>query len=271
MSDLSIPTFHSPAPMLHSRFLPTPGETKHVVVMLHAFPFSSAMWQRMASHFQTLRQDTALMLIDFPGFGGSTPRAKWDFSSFSFELRGVIEQHTRKPVTLAGLSMGGYAVLEFYHLNSELVRAIVLSNTRADADSEKERNDRAAFAEDVLARGPDAAIERLYANFVTEATAPEIAGDIRKWMLEANPTAMASALNAMANRHDSSDLLSLITVPSLVIASDHDRVMRTTTMRRMASELADPTFIEIKGAAHLSAVEKPLEWATALSNFLDRV
>ncbi len=271
MSGHSIPHFNNPSLVLNARFLPTAGTAKHVVVLLHAFPFSCAMWKRMADHVQTLRQDTALLLVDFPGFGGSTPRVKWDFSSFSLELRDVIERHTRKSVTMAGLSMGGYAALEFYHINSDLVRAIVLSNTRADADSEKEQHDRASFAEDVLARGPEVAIERLYANFVTPETALEIAGDIRKWMLEANPTAMASALNAMANRHDSRDMLPLVTVPSLVIASDRDRVMRTTVMRKMASELEDPTFVEIKGAAHLSAVEKSLEWATVLSNFLDRV
>jgi 3-oxoadipate enol-lactonase len=269
MSGSSIPNFHNPSQVLYSRFLPTVGPTKHVVVLLHAFPFSSAMWQRVAEQLQSLRSDTALLLIDFPGFGSSTSRPQWDFSSFSLELRGVIEHHTRKPVTIAGLSMGGYAALEFARVNSDLVRAIVLSNTRAQADTEKEKLNRATFAEDVLARGPDTTIERLYANFVTSDTNPNIANDIRSWMLEANPVAITTALKAMANRRDSSVILPNITVPSLVIAGDRDRVTRTTVMRKMANELINASFIEIKGAAHLSAVEKPNEWATALAHFLD--
>ena len=271
MSGSSIPNFHSPSLMLHSRFLPTAGSTKHVVVLLHAFPFSGAMWQRMAEHFQSLRSDTALLLIDFPGFGDSLPRKQWDFSSFCLELRGVIEHHTRKPVIIAGLSMGGYAALEFARVNSDLVRAIVLSNTRAEADSEKGKLNRATFAEEVLAQGPDAAIRRLYANFVTADTNPIIANDIRSWMLEANPVAIATALKAMANRRDSRVILPNITVPSLLIASDRDRVTRSTAIRKMASELKDSSFVEIKGAAHLSAVEKPQEWAAALAHFLDRM
>jgi 3-oxoadipate enol-lactonase len=271
MSGSTIPNFHNPSQVLHSRFLPTAGHAKHVVVLLHAFPFSSKMWERMVKHFRSLRSDTALLLIDFPGFGASMPRVQWDFSSFSLELRGVIEHHTRKRVIIGGLSMGGYAALEFARVNSDLVRAIVLSNTRAEADSEKEKLHRATFAEDVLAREPDAAIERLYANFVTVDTDPEIASDVRSWMLEANPVAIATALKAMANRRDSSAMLPNVTVPSLLIASDRDRVTRSTAMRKMASELKDSSFVEIKGASHLSAVEKPREWAAALAHFLDRM
>ncbi len=271
MSGPSILNFNNPSLAINSRFLPTVGATNHVVVLLHAFPFSSRMWERMAEHLRSLRDDTALLLIDLPGFGESALRTQWDFSSFSLELRGVIEHHTRKPVTIAGLSMGGYAALEFSRVNSDIVRAIVLSNTRAEADSVKEKLNRAAFAEDTLVRGPVVAIERLYDNFVIEETDNKIASDIYDWILEANPAAIAAALKTMGNRRDSSPLLPKITVPSLIIASAHDRVTRTTTMKTMAKELANSSFIEIKDAAHLSAVEKPKEWAAALANFLDRV
>ncbi len=270
MSGLSIPNFHNPSMVLHSRFLPTVVPAKNVVVLLHAFPFSSTMWERAAGHLQSLRSDTAVLLIDFPGFGGSSQRTQWDFSSFSLELRGMIEHHTRKPVIIAGLSMGGYAALEFYHLNADFVKGIVLSNTRAEADAMKEQLNRAAFAKESLIRGAEVALERLYPNFVTSTTDPQIANDIRRWILGANPAAIASALNTMANRLDSRDTLSHIVVPSLVIASDSDRVTRTTSMRKMSNAMPNSSFIEIKNSAHLSAVEKPQEWAATLAGFLDR-
>ena len=256
MSGLSIPNFNELSQRLNSRFLPTA---------------SSAMWRRMAEHLQSLRNDTALLLVDFPCFGGSAPRPQWDFSSLALELRGVIEHHTRKPVTIAGLSMGGYAAFEFYRVNSDLVRAMVLSNTRAAADTEKEKLNRAEFAEEAIARGSEVAIKRLYSNFVTPETDPIIAHDIRRWMLEANPLAIAAALKSMAVRRDSSALLPAIRIPSLIIASDRDQVTRTTMMKKMSRELSNSSFVEITGAAHLSAVEKPREWAAALANFLDRV
>jgi len=229
------------------------------------------MWDRMAGELQSLRDDTALLLIDFPGFGGSLLRPKWNLAMLPVELRGIIEQHTRKPVTIAGLSMGGYAAFEFFRTNGDLVRGLVLSNTKAEADSEVEKRGRATFADDALARGPEAAIDRLYSNFVTPETEPEIAIDIRNWIMDANPAAIAAALNAMAEREDSRDLLPLLTIPSLVISGERDVMMRTTNMRAMAGALEDSSFVEIKGAAHLTAVERPREWAEALASFLDRV
>jgi 3-oxoadipate enol-lactonase len=271
MSGFSIPNFQNPSLALNSRFLPTAVVTKHVVVLLHAFPFSSEMWLGMINHFQSLRTDTAFLLIDFPGFGRSAPRPHWEFPSLGIELRGIIEHHTRKPVVLAGLSMGGYAALEFFHMNADIIRGMVLSNTRAEADSLKEMLNRAEFAEDARARGAIAALERVYPNFVTQKTDSGIAEQIRNWILETDPGALAAAQKAMADRIDSYDTLPHITVPTLVIASDQDRVTRTTSLRRMASAIPSSSFVEIKGAAHLSAVEKPKEWAAALAEFLDRV
>jgi 3-oxoadipate enol-lactonase len=256
---------------LHSRFLPSAAKAEHTVVLLHAFPLSSIMWERMASELQSLRDDTALLLIDFPGFGGSAARAKWNLAMLPVELRATIERHTRKPVTIAGLSMGGYAAFDFFRMNAGLVRALVLSNTRAEADSEEEKRGRSQFAEDVLSRGPEAAIDRLYSNFVTPDTEPEIAIDIRNWIMEAKPEAIAAALHAMGERENSRDLLTLITIPSLVISGERDVMMRTTNMRAMAAALEDSSFVEIKSAAHLTAVERPREWAEALASFLDRV
>jgi len=257
--------------VLHSRFLPSAAKPDHTVVLLHAFPLSSVMWERMAQELQSLRDDTALLLIDFPGFGESPEREKWNLATLPVELRGIIERHTRKPVTIAGLSLGGYAAFEFFRMNPDLVRGLVLSNTRAEADSEEEKRGRATFAEDALARGPEAAIDRLYSNFVTPETEPEIAIDIRNWIMEAKPPAIAACLNAMAERDDSRSVLSLITIPSLVISGERDVMMRTTNMRAMASALEDSSFVEIKSAAHLTAVERPREWAEALASFLDRL
>src|SRR5437867_1834678 len=108
--------------MLQSRFLPSSNTTKHFVVLLHAFPLSSMMWERMSAHLQSLRDDVALLLIDFPGFGDSLQDANWGMASASNEIRAIIQRHTKEKIIVAGLSMGGYAVFEFYRMNPGLVR-----------------------------------------------------------------------------------------------------------------------------------------------------
>ena len=256
---------------LNTRFLPSASRSEYVVLLLHAFPLSSVMWERMAAELQSLRDDTALLMVDFPGFGGSRIRPNWDLRSVASELRGILERHTRIRPVIAGVSLGGYVAFEFFRMNTDLVRGLVLSNTRAEADSEDEKQKREVFAEDALARGADAAIERLYSNFVSERTEPSIAIDFREWISQAKPEAIATALRAMARRTDSRELLPLITVPTLVISGERDVMMRTTTMRQMASKIEDASLVEIPDAAHISAAEKPREWAEALASFLERV
>ncbi len=225
----------------------------------------------MAEHLILLRHDTTLLFIDFPGFGDSPVCPQWDFPSFSLELRSTIERYTRKPVILGGLSMGGYAALEFFRQNPDIVCGIVLSNTRAESDSAREQTNRAEFANDALAHGSSAALDRLYTNFVTPSTSAQVATNIRRWILEASPVAIVAALKAMAGRNDSRAMLKNIIVPTLVIASENDRVTRTTSLRKLGSSLPNASFIEIQGAAHLSSVEKPKEWAEALADFLELV
>jgi len=229
------------------------------------------MWEPMAAELESFRDDTALVAIDFPGFGASSLRPAWSLAAISTEIRTEAERYTKQPVTVAGLSMGGYAAFEFLRANPGLTRALVLSNTRAEADSEEEKQHRNVFAEDARRRGPDAAMDRLYSNFVTPETAPAIAIEIRSWIMEADPEAIAAALDAMAQRNDSRDLLPLVTVPSLVISGGRDVMMRTTSMRAMAARLEDASFVEIPTAAHLTAVEEPRAWAQALASFLERL
>ena len=264
--------------MLNSRLLPaTAGRlingpnTQHFVVLLHAFPLSSTMWDRMADEFEELRDDTTFLLIDLPGFGDSPRQPDWTMQRIALPICQEIRHYTRERVVLGGLSMGGYAAFAFYSEYPNMLRGLVLSNTKADADTESAKHDREIFASDALARGSEAATHRLYSKFVTEETDPEIAIDIRTWMDEAHPEAIADALHAMAARPDSTDLLRLISIPSLVISGSRDEIIPAADMRRVAVRLQDAAYVEIKGAAHLTAAERPKEWAEALGSFLDRI
>ena len=256
--------------MLNSRLLPSADDTEHFVVLLHAFPVHSAMWDTMAVELEMIRDDTTVLLIDFPGFGDSPIQENWTMKSVAKEIRDAIIHHTPDRVVLGGLSMGGYAALAFFREYPTMLRGLILSNTRAEADTDEAKAYRAELAKDALARGADAAIERLYSKFVTEDTDPEIAIDIRSWMSEANPKAIAAALGAMSSREDSTDLLRLISIPTLVISGSEDESIPASVVRQMAQQLQGATYVEFEGAAHLTAAERPLEWAEALASFLDR-
>jgi 3-oxoadipate enol-lactonase len=257
--------------MLGSRLFPSPGPSQYFVVLLPAFPLSNKMWESAVEAFEDLRDDTSFLVIDFPGFGDSPMQSSWTMQSVAGEIRTEIIKHTKGRVVLGGLSMGGYEAFAFYREYSSMLNGLVLSNTKPQADNDAMKRYRESFALDALKRGPESAIERLYSKFVTENTDPAIAIDIQNWIREASGDAIASALKAMANRADSSDLLRLISIPSLVISSTEDKIIPDTDMQTMAMQLQDSTYIEMKGASHLTAAERPQEWAEALASFLDRL
>jgi len=96
------------------------------IVLLHAFPLSHEIW-----HEINLPEQYQLVLPDFPGFGLSPlPPSQ---ISLSDAAQGLCKHLTEKgidgPVTLGGISMGGYWALEFIRQYPEKVNALMLIST----------------------------------------------------------------------------------------------------------------------------------------------
>lgn len=257
--------------MLNAAVFPSSAPTKYHVVLLHAFPLSSTMWEAMIAEFEDLRDDTTFIAFDFPGFGTSAAQENWSLAALANDIAAKTRTITTNRVVVAGLSMGGYAALALYRQVPGMVRGLVLANTRAAADTDVAKRGRQIFATDARKRGAEAAIERLYSGFVTEATDPDTAVEIHRWICQAQGDAIAEALAAMAAREDSTDLLRLVTVPSLLITGSRDTVILPEEMRDMAKQLRDSTLMTFDGAAHLTCVERPREWAEALASYLERL
>jgi 3-oxoadipate enol-lactonase len=256
--------------MLSYRLFASSVRAENTIVLLHAFPLSSAMWEGAVASLQLLRDDVEIVLVDLPGYGESDVRVGWSMSEAAEAVREVIQSVTKNKVILGGLSMGGYVAFEFYRQFGAMLKGLILCDTKAEEDTEAQKRLRTQFAADAMKRGAPAAIERLYNGFVSEHTEPEIAVAITSWMEDAKPEAISAALLAMRDRADSVDLLPLISLPVLVVVGEHDSTCTPTAMRDMSAKIANSSFAEISGARHLSAVEAPDEWAEIVSSFLDR-
>ena len=167
--------------------------------------------------------------------------------------------------------MGGYVAFEFWKLHTSMLSALVLSNTKAAADTSSAKEDRLKFALDAEERGTIAAQERMMPKFVVPSIAeshPEIPQKFSKWIEEANPLAVAAAQRAMAERSDFTDKLAEIKVPTLIIASDHDAFGTIAEADKIAKAIPESSFTTIQGAGHISPVDKPEEWANAVGEFI---
>lgn len=237
----------------------------HTLVLIHAFPLSGEMWRETVSR---LKEDSLrIIAAELPGFG-KAPTAPWTMEEAAEEIYQYAQQEDLSNLVLCGLSMGGYVALTFYRKYPDIVEALVLADTKAAADTPEAREQRFVFAKDALARGAVAAEERMLSKMTAPGADSRVVDLVRSWFQAAQPEAIANALHAMADRSDSTELLPLINVPTLVIAGEHDAITSANEMQGMAAAIQGSKFVVIPDAGHLSAVEKPSEFAGAIHGFL---
>jgi pimeloyl-ACP methyl ester carboxylesterase len=174
-----------------------------------------------------------------------------------------------EPITLAGLSMGGYIALAFWRRHRQRLGKLVLCDTRAAADTPEAAKNRHTLAARVLSEGShvaaDAMLPKLFAA-ETPKTNPEIVAKTRQVIVDTLPTSIAAALRGMAQRPDMRAELPNINVPTLVICGAEDAITPPDEMQSMAAAMPQASYVEIAGAGHMAPLERPEETARSMTN-----
>jgi 3-oxoadipate enol-lactonase len=102
----------------------------------------------------------------------------------------------------------------------------------------------------------------------TQTSDPHVAHEVRAWALETPGEAVADALEALRTRPDSRPTLSTITVPTLVIVGVEDTLTPPPAARLIADGVIGASLVEVPAAGHLSNVEQPAAFDTALHRWL---
>jgi 3-oxoadipate enol-lactonase len=168
--------------------------------------------------------------------------------------------------------MGGYVAFACLTLFPERISALVLANTRPDPDSEDVKEMRRETARRVAEEGvevlPKLQMERLLAPGTLE-NEEDVVQTVRAMILESSPDGVVAALGAMRERPDSTNLLSKINVPTLVLGGAEDALSTPEVMGEMAGKIPNSRHLTLEGAGHLSNLEAPKEFNAALKDFLD--
>lgn len=239
------------------------------VVLLHGFPLDGSMWDAQR---RQLGADYRVIVPDLRGFGrsGVTPGTV-SMARMADDVAQLLEQlQVDGPVVLAGLSMGGYIAWQFWRRHLQQLAALVLVNTRADADAPEAARGRLMTANRLLEEGTDAVAQSMAQRVLGRATqsqSPELVSRWRECMRRQPAEGMAAALRGMAERDDFTARLPEVNVPALVVAGQQDVITPAESMRKMAARLPRATYVEIAGAGHLTPVEQAGEVTRALQVF----
>ena len=72
----------------------------------------------------------------------------------------------------------------------------------------------------------------------------------------------------MAGRTDTTHNLSKISIPTLIICGDEDKLSPPDIMKSMADKIKDSEFVLIKDAGHMTPIEKPQAVNKSIKDFL---
>lgn len=240
------------------------------VVLLHAFPLSSAMWEPQREALKGLRT----LAVDLRGFGGTPPSAPWFIEHAVDDLFETLTALAVDKAVLVGLSMGGYVALRAVEKFPARVRALVLCDTRAEADGNEAKLKRAAAVDFVRAHGT-AAFARPFLNDAlapkTLAEKPAVFEFLRGLAEQAAPEAVTAALAALAARADMLSALPRVTVPTCVLVGAQDKITPLAMAEILRSRVPGAELHVIPDAGHFSNVENPAAFNDRLVSFLSRL
>lgn len=240
------------------------------VVFIHAFPLNQTMWDEQLA---ALKNHCRTITVDLRGFGLSdAPPGPYSMDQMAADVRGLLSILNIDQAVLVGLSMGGYIALAFYRNYPDAVRAMVLADTRASADTHEARRRRinsAARAEKEGSRAIAEDMVPLLLGRTTINTRPSIVERVRG-MIQANqPEGIAGAQRGMSTRRDSTYILPGIHTPVLIIVGSEDQLTPPEEAESLRGGIPGARLRVIEDAGHLSNVEQPEHFNEALLGFIE--
>ncbi len=240
------------------------------IVFLHGFPLDHTMWNHQRAEFKSGHR---VIIPDLRGFGQSkaTTQAA-SLADHADDVAQILDRlHIKEPVTLCGLSMGGYIAFRFLEKYPARIAKLILCDTKSAADSPEAAQNRLTTAEKVLKEGSkvvaDAMVPKLFDADMKIRLKPAME-EVRQVILASPPETVAAALRAMAARPDSTPQLSGIRVPTLVIVGEHDVITPLDEMKTMSAAIPHAEFVVIPRAGHMSPLEQPAPVNAAIRKFL---
>lgn len=257
------------APFLHFTVRePRSGTAPRLtVVMSHSLGCDLSMWDLLAN---ALAAESRVICYDHRGHGGSdAPAGPYSMAELADDAERLLSELDAGPVVWIGLSMGGMVGQELALRHPQRVKALVIANASSGFDAAG----RAAWAqriEKVESEGVESIADMAMQRWFSEAFRHAQPAAVARWRRRVVSTTQAGYLgscHAVMN-HDTTARLAGIRVPTLVIAGALDEATPVSMSREIESRVPGARLVVIDAASHLSVLEQPDAFRTAVSRFL---
>jgi 3-oxoadipate enol-lactonase / 4-carboxymuconolactone decarboxylase len=236
-----------------------------VLILSHSIGTDHAMWdlqiENLLPHFQILRYDTR-------GHGASEATAdEYSIEMLSKDILALADSLEISQFAFCGLSLGGAIGQWVASQAPERVTHLVLANTSPQFVPRTNWETRiAAVRKGGMLAVVDVAMQRFFSPESLTKQNPHVAS-IRSVFLGTDPIGYVGCCAALRDMNHK-DLLGQIKAPTLVISGDRDVATPWSGHgERLAQEIPGAKALHL-AAAHLSNLERPHSFSTALLEFL---
>ncbi len=205
-------------------------------------------------------KETAVYALDLPGHGRSDPPARDNIPAYADAVIMFIDALGLQTVTLLGHSMGG-AIAQMVALRQQsAVKRLILLGTGALLP----------VSDMILGQivSDPAKTIHLVNKFSWARTAsPEMVMMGEKVLLQVDPHVLRADFVA-CDAFNATNQLEQITVPTLVISGDKDKMTPMENGRFLAKNIPNAQFSLIEGGGHMMALEQPDKAAALVVDFI---
>jgi 3-oxoadipate enol-lactonase len=239
------------------------------LVLLHPFPLDATYW---APQLAAPPAGWRLLAPDFRGFGtqgaGDAPAAGLD--DYARDVFAMLDARGIATAAVAGVSMGGYVAFAMLRHSPERIPALVLANTRMDADPPATRAGRQKML-DLIAREGSAGVARDMPKLLAETTErerPELPARLRAVIADTPAAGLEAAVRAMMARPDSTSTAAAFDGPALIVSGAEDALTPPALQQAMHAVMRHSRLEVIERAGHLASLERPDAFNPLLQRFL---
>jgi len=253
-----------------------PGDDAPVLVLLHAFPLSSVMWDRLVPELTP--HGLRVVRVDLPGLGRSTvppPEAgEPSVAAMADAVVAVLDERGIDRASVFGLSTGGYVALALARDHPDRLETLVLGSTTCWVTRPDLPGEREALAEELeRTRSLDPVLPGHDQGLgpTAHAEQPDLLDVTRGIVEAADPLGVAWVARALAARPDTSEVLETHPGRVLLVWGEED----TDTPPVVGEALRDlrppddrTLLVVVPRTGHLTGLEQPTTVAGHLAAYL---
>ncbi|MBK7579843.1 MAG: alpha/beta fold hydrolase [Myxococcales bacterium] len=240
------------------------------LLMIRGLARTSRHWGRIVGE---LEQRFRLVLIDNRGVGKSdVPLRPFTTADMADDAATVLDTLGLEQSNVLGISLGGMIAQELALRHPERVRRLVLGCTRAGGGTGKSVPWRTALELVRVMRLPAERAIRESAKLILSRDFldqhPEVLDEWLEIARQSPPSRRGVIFQLLAAaRHDTSQRISGLRVPTLLITGDADRLLDAENSRYLSRKIPGARLEFLPGAGHDFPTERATETAALLATF----